>query len=312
MDILRTPPENFDGLPGFPYEPHFHLWDGLWLAHIDEGDGPAILMLHGQPTWSYLFRKLIPPLVVAGYRCIAFDYPGFGRSDKPDDVDWYAFDRHVAATASLIEDLDLHDVTMLGHDWGGPIGLRVATGSLAERIERFVMMDTTILTGQDLGEAWHVFRDLVATREDLPVGRIVRMGCREHLSREVVHAYDAPFPDASYKAGVRAFPRLIPLSEEDPTAIAGHETIAALSDDARPVLLLWGEKDPIFPFEVFAHPLHSVFRGADGPLVVENTGAFMFEDQGGRIASLLTAWLEEQGVRAEALGASDGTLEHAG
>jgi haloalkane dehalogenase len=299
LEILRTPAERFDGLRDFPYEPRFHVWDNVRLSHIDAGDGPPVLMLHGEPTWSYLFRKTIPPLVDAGYRCVAFDLPGFGRSDKPADVDWYSYERHVAATASLLEELDLRDVTLLLHDWGGPIGLRVATGPLADRVSRIVAMDTTVLTGQDLGETWRWFRDLVIGRDDLPAGRLVRVGCHRRPPRELVAAYDAPFPDANYKAGVQAFPRLIPLTPENPTAVAGREIIAALRDDARPVFLLWGEFDPIFPREQFADSLHAVFPGADEPLVVEGTGHFLFEDQGEQIGMLVAEWLDGQRARAK-------------
>jgi haloalkane dehalogenase len=303
MEILRTPPERFEGLPDFPFEARYHQWGDLRLAHLDEGEGPPILLLHGQPTWSFLFRKSIQPLVDAGYRCVAFDYPGFGRSDKPADVDWYSFEHHIAAVGSLIEELDLRDLTVLGHDWGGPIGLRVATGPLRDRVSRMVAMDTTVLTGQDLGEAWRTFRDLVASREDLPTGRVVRMACRTRLPREVVAAYEAPFPDPSYKAGVKAFPRLIPLREDDPTAIAGQETLAVLRDDPRPALVLWAERDVMFPREECAPWLHSVFGNAEGPIVVEDTGHFMFEDRPDRIADLLASWLDEEraGGRAQAL-----------
>jgi haloalkane dehalogenase len=294
VEILRTPPERFDALPDFPYQPSFHAWEGLRLAHIDEGRGPPVLMLHGEPTWSFLFRKCIPPLLDAGYRCIALDLPGFGRSDKPADVDWYSYERHVAASASLIEQLDLRDVTLVLHDWGGPIGLRVATGRLGDRVSRIVAMDTTILTGQNLGEAWHWFRDLVASREDLPTGRVVRVSCRQRPPNEVVAAYEAPFPDASYKAGVRAFPRLIPLSQENPTAAAGREIVAALREDPRPALVLWAESDVMFPREEFAYSFHAAFRRADGPIVIKDTGHFMFEERGAHVGELLARWLDLQ------------------
>jgi haloalkane dehalogenase len=294
VEILRTPPERFDDLPDFPYAAHFHTWEDLQLARVDEGEGPPVVMLHGEPTWSYLFRKSIPPLVDAGYRCIAFDLPGFGRSDKPADVDWYSYERHVAATASLLEHLDLRDVTLVLHDWGGPIGLRVATGPLGDRVSRIVAMDTTILTGQDLGEAWHWFRDLVASREDLPTGRVVSVACRQRPPREVVAAYEAPFPDPSYKAGVRAFPRLIPLSRDNPTALAGREIVAAVRDDPRPVLVLWAESDVMFPTKPCAYSFHAAFHRVDGPIIIRDTGHFMFEDRGEHVGELIAKWLDMQ------------------
>jgi len=256
-------------------------------------------MLHGQPTWSYLFRHTIPPLVEAGYRCIAFDYPGFGRSDKPADDAWYSYERHVDATSSLIEELDLRGVTMVLHDWGGPIGLRIATGPLASRVSRFVVMDTINLVGQNLGEAWQWFHDLAATREDFPAGRLVRMGCRKRHPRELAAAYEAPFPDATYKAGVRAFPRLIPLSPDTATAAAGREIAAALRRDSRRALPMWAEFDAMFPREQFADDLCAQFAAADDLVVVGGAGHFMFEDEGEQVGRIIAAWLDRERERAD-------------
>jgi haloalkane dehalogenase len=291
VKTLRTPTDRFACIRDFPYTPHYHVWNNVRLSHIDVGEGSPVLMLHGEPTWSYLFRRTIPPLVDAGYRCVALDLPGFGRSDKPDSVDWYSYEGHVAATTSLILELDLRDVTLLLHDWGGPIGLRVATGPHSKRISRIVAMNTAVLTGQDLGDTWRWFSDQIASRHDCPVGRLVRMGCHIRPPRELVAAYDAPFPDASHKAGVRAFPRLIPKTVDDPTAVAGREIVAALYHDVRPALLLWGEFDPIFPYVPFASFLHAAFPKAKAPLVVESAGHFLFEDQGERIGLLVAEWL---------------------
>jgi haloalkane dehalogenase len=297
VETLRTPPERFEDLPDFAFAPRYHEWDGMRLAHVDEGDGPPILMIHGQPTWSYLFRKSIPPLVAAGYRCIAIDLPGFGRSDKPADVGWYSYARHVEATASLVEHLDLRDVTLLLHDWGGPIGLRLATGPLGDRVSAFVAMDTVVLTGEGtLGPEWELFRDLVASREDFPAGRMIRMACRTRPPRALAAAYESPYPDASYKAGVRAFPRLIPVTPEDPGAAEGRAIMAALRAHERPALLLWGEHDLMFPFDDFGPRLHAAFPSADPPRVVDGAGHFVFEDRGEQVAALVAEWLA--GVRA--------------
>jgi len=296
VEVLRTPEERFDGLPGLRYESRFRRWGELRLAHLDEGNGPPVVMLHGQPTWSYLFRRVMEPLLDAGYRCIAPDLPGFGRSDKPLDIGWYSYDRHVTAVAALLEDLDLRDVTLLVHDWGGPIGLRVATAPRSDRVTRLVAMDTLVLTGeQELGDSWRWFRDLVASRDDLPVGRIVRMGCRRRPSPEVAAAYDAPFPNSASKAGVRAFPRLVPLSPEDPAAVAGREIVDALRDDDRPALLLWAESDPIFPREDFAGGLRALIPRAGEVITVEAAGHFLPEDRGEHIGATVAAWLDEEG-----------------
>jgi haloalkane dehalogenase len=296
VEVLRTPEDRFAALPGFPYEPWFHEWRGLRLARVDEGSGPPVVMLHGQPTWSYLFRKAIPPLVEAGYRCIAPDLPGFGRSDKPLDEDWYSYDRHTGALRSLFEELDLRDVTLLMHDWGGPLGARLAGTEVPERIARLVAMDTFGLTGeQRMGEGWEWFRDMVASRDDFPVGRMVRLGAKTRPGKDVAAAYDAPFPDARSKAGVRAFPRLIPLTPDAPGAAAGRAARDALRGDGRPTLLLWAEDDPIFPFEEVGHQLAELFPGGGEPRVVEGAGHFLPEDRGELLGSAVADWLRERG-----------------
>jgi haloalkane dehalogenase len=291
MEVYRTPADRLADLADFPYESRYRSWDGLQLAYLDEGDGPPVVMLHGEMTWSYLFRGLLGPLLRAGYRCVVPDLVGFGRSDKPLDPAWYSYDRHVAAMASLLEQLDLRDVTLLMHDWGGPIGLRIATTALRDRITRFVIMDTFVLTGEeDMGDAWAVFRDL-AKRPDFPVGRIVRMGCEQHLPREIVAAYDAPFPTPASKAALRAFPRLIPRTHDDPAAVAGREIMSALADDQRPVLAMWAEADPIFPREQFAHHLLRTVPSVGDLEIVPRAGHFLCEDQGEYIGNRVVQWL---------------------
>src|ERR671937_1493413 len=170
----RTPDQRFEGLSAFPFEPHYREVDGLRLCHIDEGGGAPVVFFHGEPTWSYLWRKVIPPVRDSGYRCIAPDYAGFGRSDKPTDVGWYTYDRHTTLMASLLEDLDLRDATVVVHDWGGPIGLRLAAEH-PDRIARTIVMDTGLFTGeQPMAEAWWRFHDFVERSEDLPIAMLVR------------------------------------------------------------------------------------------------------------------------------------------
>src|SRR5213079_1291059 len=166
MDAIRTPDEVLEGLPGFPFEPRYREVDGLRLCHLDEGDGEPVVFFHGEPTWSYLWRKVIPPVRDGGYRCIAPDYPGFGRSDKPTDIGWYTYDRHTAAAAALIDELDLHDAVFVVQDWGGPVGLRIGTLEAPERVSRFVAMDTGLFTGrQKMSEGWFAFRNFVERTE---------------------------------------------------------------------------------------------------------------------------------------------------
>jgi haloalkane dehalogenase len=260
---------------------------------LDEGDGPPVVMLHGQPTWSFMFRKAMRPLLEAGCRCVVPDLPGFGRSDKPVDDGWYSYDRHTAALRSLFEDLDLRDVTLLMHDWGGPLGARLAGTEVPERIARIVAMDTFALTGeQKMGAGWEWFRDMVESRPDLPVGRMVRTGCKPRPPRAIADAYDAPFPDARAKAGVRAFPRLIPLSPDAPGAAAGRAAFDALRGDPRPALLFWAEDDPIFPFADVGHQLGELFPNGGEPTVIEGSGHFLPEDQGERVGAAVADWLE--------------------
>ena len=215
MDAIRTPDELLEGLPDFPFPPHYRQADGLRLAHIDEGDGPPVVFLHGEPTWSFLWRKVIPPVRDAGFRCLAPDLPGFGRSDKPTDIDWYSYDRHTAAVEQFLEDLDIRDATLVVHDWGGAIGMRVAIDH-PERVARFVIMDTGLFTGyQGMSDAWKAFRDFVARTEDLPIGFLVRGACHADPADDVIAAYDAPFPSVASKAGARAFPLMLPTAPND-------------------------------------------------------------------------------------------------
>ena len=201
MDVFRTPDERFQGLPDFPWEPRYRDWDGLRLAHIDEGDGRPVVLFHGEPTWSFLYRKIIAVLLSKGYRCVAPDLPGFGRSDKPTEVGWYTFDRHTEAAASLVEELDLQDAVFVVQDWGGPVGLRVGTLEQPERVSRFVAMDTGLFTGrQNMSDGWFAFRNFVERVDDLPVGMLVERGCVTDVPGEVVAAYDAPFPTPESKA----------------------------------------------------------------------------------------------------------------
>jgi len=288
-ETYRTPDERFAGLPDFPYEPRYTEIDGLRLARVDEGEGPPVVFLHGEPTWSFLWRKVIPPVRDSGFRCIAPDLAGFGRSDKPLDFDWYSYDRHTAVVRSLVEDLDLHGVTLVMHDWGGPIGLRVAVEA-AERVDRFAMMDTGLFTGhQRMTDAWIAFRDFVERTDDVPVSMLVRRACKTDPGDEVAAAYDAPFPTPESKAGARAFPLLIPTSPEMPGAEAGRRTLEALQQDRRPTLMLWADSDPVLPPDVGQSFAAAI--GRDAPQPVENASHFLQEDAGEEIGRRIAAWL---------------------
>ncbi|HEU4803979.1 MAG TPA: haloalkane dehalogenase, partial [Solirubrobacterales bacterium] len=249
VDAVRTPDERFAGLPGYPWEPHYLERDGLRLARVDEGEGPTVVLFHGEPTWSFLWRKVMPPLLDAGYRCIAPDLPGFGRSDKPTDLGWYTYDRHVDAATWMLEQAGVRDATFVVHDWGGPVGMRVA----AERPEicsRIVVMDTGIFNGrQRMTDAWKAFRDFVERTEDLPISMLVKGACAIEPGEDVVAAYDAPFPDPASKAGARAFPLMLPTSPDDPGAAEGSAAAEGIAARNLPSLCLWADSDPIIPIE---------------------------------------------------------------
>ncbi|MHB8657524.1 MAG: haloalkane dehalogenase [Solirubrobacteraceae bacterium] len=289
IDAVRTPDVLLEGLPDFPFQPHFREQDGLRLSHIDEGEGPPVVFFHGEPTWSYLWRKVIPPVRDAGFRCIAPDLPGFGRSDKPMDLDWYSYDRHVEFAAPLLEQLDLRGTTIVVHDWGGPIGLRLAVEH-PDRIARLVILDTGLFTGhQPMTDAWKAFRDFVERTEDLPIGFLVKGACHRNPGEDVIAAYDAPFPNVASKAGARAFPLMLPTDPEMPGARAGQRVLEALRDDPRPKLIMWADSDPVIPPAVgrrFAAAL-----GADIDHVIENASHFLQEDAGPEIGARIADWL---------------------
>ena len=287
----RTPEERFDAVPDYPWEARYRDWEGLRLAHLDEGSGEPIVLLHGEPTWSFVWRKVMPPLLDAGFRCIAPDLPGFGRSDKPTDLDWYSYDRHAEATAALLDDLDLREATFVLHDWGGPIGFRVATEQ-PERCARFAVMDTGVFTGrQKMADAWLTFRDFVERTEDLPVSMLVRRACATDPGDEVAAAYDAPFPETRAKAGARAFPLLLPTTPDAPGASAGQQVADALEADQRPALVLWAESDPVLPLEAGSR-LADRF-GWPAPEPIAEASHFLQEDQGQAIGSRIASWLSE-------------------
>ena len=289
LDAVRTPEEALEGLPDFPFAASYREVDGLRLAHIDEGQGAPVVFFHGEPTWSFLWRTVMPAVRDAGFRCVAPDLAGFGRSDKPVDIDFYSYDRHVALMGTLLEDLDLRGATVVVHDWGGPIGLRLAVEK-PERVDRLVILDTGLFTGhQKMTDAWLAFRDFVARTDDLPVGMLVRRACKNDPGDEVTAAYDAPYPDSSSKAGARAFPLLIPQTPDAPGAAAGQRVLEALRVDRRPTLMLWGDSDPVLPLSVAERFAEAI--GRPPPRAIENASHFLQEDQGPLIGGLIADWL---------------------
>jgi haloalkane dehalogenase len=264
---------------------------GLRIAYVDEGEGRPLLMLHGEPTWSYLFRKMIPPLREAGYRCVAVDYPGFGRSDKPVDDRWYSYDRHTEVVGAMMEQLDLRDVVLVGHDWGGPVGVRLAVEAQAERFDRFVLIDTPFFTGrQVMPPPWWEMHDMILETPDMPIGDLIRRHCAADPGDAVIAAYEAPFPDAASKAGARAFPlHVLPKSADLPAAKACWRVMKAMRKDERPALTLWGEQDGIFPVILGQWVAGAMRR--EMPIVIPG-GHFLPEDRGEELAKLVAEWLD--------------------
>ncbi len=257
-EFIRTPDSAFENLPDFAFTPHYLEWGGLRTHYLDEGprDGPVALLLHGEPTWCYLYRKMIPPLVAAGYRCIAPDHIGFGRSDKVIDDQWYVIERHVSRMRAFIEQLDLKNVTLFVQDWGGPTGLINAV-AMPARFERLAIMNTWLHhEGYEYGPAIRAWRDaatnpmwLAWTRGDLPVGAIVaRTGARRESLDAIERAYEAPYAgDPKAKAGARRFPWCLPFAQPEAGAAAAQAAaFEALKSWRTPVHFIFGDSDPIF------------------------------------------------------------------
>lgn len=292
MQVLRTPDEAFADLPGFPQPPSYVEVDGLRMAYVADGPAEAdpVLLLHGEPSWSYLYRTMIPVLTAAGHRVVAPDLVGFGRSDKPAAVGDYSYARHVAWLAGLVAALDLTRITLVCQDWGGLLGLRL----VAEQPERFVRVvaaNTGLPTGdRRMPDVWQAFRQVVVEAPTLDIGRLVAAGCVRPMAPQVRAAYDAPFPDESYKAGVRAFPDLIPQSPDDPAAEPNRRAWARLAQLDVPLLTAFSDRDPITAGA--DRPLRERVRGARGRphTVIEGAGHFLQEDAGERLAEVVVAF----------------------
>src|SRR5579864_1974945 len=220
MDVFRTPDERFTDLPGFTFAPHYVEVDGLRMHHVDEGPATSspVVCFHGEPTWAFLYRKILPPLVAAGHRVICPDYAGFGRSDKPTDRSWYSYDRHVELMSALLETLDVRDVTVVVQDWGGPIGLRWAVEH-AERVARLVILNTGLFSGR-VSRGFLAWRSFAERNPDLPIGFVIQSATSTELPPDVIAGYEAPFPTPESKAGAAQFPLLVPTDVDAPGAAA--------------------------------------------------------------------------------------------
>jgi haloalkane dehalogenase len=293
MEVLRTPDDRFDRLPDFPFEPHYVDVDGSLRVHyLDEGpsDGgtETVVLMHGEPSWCFLYRTVIPVLVDAGLRCVVPDLVGFGRSDKPADRGDYTYARHVEwMRQALFDRLDLSGVTLVGQDWGGLIGLRLV-GEHPERFARVVVANSGLPTGdRPLTEAFRNWQRFSQESPTFPIGGIVNGGCVTGLPPEVVAAYDAPFPDDAYTAGARIFPTLVPTSPDDPAAAANRAAWEALAAFERPLLTAFSDGDPI------TRGGDAIFQrtvpGAAGQAhtTIAGAGHFLQEDKGLELARVV-------------------------
>jgi haloalkane dehalogenase len=293
MDFVRTPEERFRSLPGFPFEPRYvDVGDGLRMAYVDEGprDGRVVLMLHGEPTWSFLYRKMIPVFVEAGMRAIAPDLIGFGRSDKPTRPGDYTYARHVAWVRALLTALELREMTLVAQDWGSLIGLRVAAENEA-RFARIVIANGFLPTAQrGVPPAFRAWRAFARWSPLFPIGRIVASGCVTKLTTAERRAYDAPFPSGAHKTGARVFPLLVPTDERDPAVLANRAAWDELGRWQKPFLTLFGKNDPILGRA--DAPLQEHVPGAKGqPHERFWGGHFVQEDRGDHLAAAIVRWM---------------------
>lgn len=286
---LRTPDERFTALPGFPWQPRYLEWRGLRLAYIDEGDGTPVVLFHGEPTWSFLYRHVMAVLLDAGYRVIAPDLPGFGRSDKPTDPDFYTYDTLTAAARAVVESVAPSDATAVVQDWGGPIGLRVVT-ELPERFTRLSILNTALFTGRRRPSAgFAAWRAFVERTPELPIGWIMRRSATRPWDDAVIAGYEAPFPDASFGVGAHRFPLIVPLGPEDPGAAQMQSVWTVLADWDRPTQVLFGTADPVFPLSVGERWVRHL-PGATH-LETVDAGHFLQEDAGPEVGRAIAAFL---------------------
>jgi haloalkane dehalogenase len=291
-EVYRTADERFEGLPGYDFAPHWHESDGLRLHYVDEGSGDPVVCCHGEPTWAFLYRKLVPPLVAAGRRVVCPDYPGFGRSDKPTDRRWYSYERHVEHVSALLARLDLRGATVVVQDWGGPIGLRWAVEN-PERVDRLAILNTGLFT-DGVSEGFLAWRDFAERNPDLPVGFVIRSATASEPPDAVVAGYEAPFPTAESKAGAAQFPLLVPTAEEDPGAGEMRAVADELARWEKPALVAFSDSDPVFPYPGAGQAFCDLIPGAREQVRIEGAAHFLQEDRGEETAALIVAFLNDE------------------
>lgn len=295
MKTLRTPDERFVELQGYHFKPNYVEIGGLRMHYVDEGEGEneTVLMLHGEPSWSYLYRKMIPMVVLADCRVIAPDLIGFGKSDKPVDRETYTYQNHVDWLTDFIQKLDLRNITLVGQDWGGLIGLRLAAEDEA-RFKRIIAANTFLPTGdQRPSEAFFKWREFSQKTKVFDVGRIVNGGCVSELSPETLAAYDAPFPDETYKAGARQFPVIVPVTPDDPASGPNRQAWQVLQNWHKPFLTAFSDSDPITRGGEI--DFQKVIPGARNQKhrTIQGAGHFLQEDKGEEFADIVVRFIQE-------------------
>lgn len=299
MPYLRTPDDCFADLPDYDFEPHYvEVADpaepgaSLRVHYLDEGpaDGPVVLLMHGEPSWCYLYRHMIPPLVAAGFRCIAPDLVGFGRSDKPTDRATHTYANHVEwMREALFDRLDLTEITYFGQDWGGLIGLRLV-GEHPQRYARVIVSNTGLNTGdRRAGDAFLAWQEYARTAVEFPIGRIVSGGVLRGLRDEEIAAYDAPFPTDDYTIGPRTMPSLVPTTPEDPATEANRAAWAVLERFDRPFLIAFSDSDPLTAGG--ERSFLKVPEAVRQQVVIEGAAHFVQEDKGPELASIITSFV---------------------
>ena len=293
MQVLRTPDARFENLPDYSFEPHYVDIAGLRMHYVDEGPATVdpVLLLHGEPSWSYLYRHMIPPLANAGIRVIAPDLIGFGRSDKPSKKEDYTYAVHVDWMQQFVVSLDLHNITLFCQDWGSLIGLRVAAAN-QHRFSRIALGNGGLPTGdQKMPDAFMKWRTFALHSPYFPIGKLIQKATRSELSDEIVAAYDAPFPSRKYKAGARKFPALVPIASDDPASDANRAAWKIFGRWEKPFLTCFSDKDPITRGGDKVWQKH--VPGAQGQphTTIKNAGHFLQEDKGPEIASLLIEFI---------------------
>ena len=300
MKALRTPDDHFNDMPDYPFEPHYVEVDDLRKHYVDEGprDAAPVLLLHGEPSWSFLYRFMIPPLVSAGHRVVAPDLIGFGKSDKPARKSDYSYAGHVAWMTAFVEKLDLSDITLFCQDWGSLIGLRVAAEN-ETRFARIALGNGALPTGdQALPRAFHLWKRFARWSPWFPIGRIVDKGCVRDLSDAEIAAYDAPFPSARFKAGARAFPLLVPDRPQNPARDANRAAWKVFERWEKPFLTTFSNRDPIT--RGGERVWQQTVPGArnETHVSIRNAGHFLQEDEGPELARVLIDFIGQAARRA--------------